>query len=210
MKSFILSVLNIGLVCMALAQQNYIAVKDATAFKNAFSLASTQIQSIESDFVQVKQLSMLKDKMTSKGKFYYKKENKVRIEYVTPYKYIMVINQQSMMVSDEHKTSNYNTRSNKIMQSINNIMLDCMRGTVYQNKDFGTQVFENAKEYLLQLTPTSSVMKKMFAHIEVYLDKKDYQVIRLQFIENGGDKSTMTFQNSHLNKSIPDALFITK
>lgn len=192
------------------AQNGFVAVKDLTTFKSNFAKASTSILSIESDFIQVKNLSMLKEKMNSKGKFYYKKENKVRIEYTNPYKYLMVLNNNSMTVKDEQKTSSYNTRSNKMMQSINTIMLDCMRGTVYNNKDFSTNVLESPKEFLLQLTPTTSIMKKMFAKIEVYLDKKDFNVLRLNMIENGGDNSLMTFTNRVMNKTIADALFSTK
>lgn len=193
-----------------LSAQGFNAVKDVANFKTNFSKASAAMLSIESDFVQVKNLSLLKDKLTSKGKFFYKKENKVRIEYQSPYKYCMVINDKQMTVKDEQKTSNYNTRSNKMMQSINGIMLDCMRGTVYNNKDFNTTVLESNKEYQLQLNPSTSVMKKMFSRIEVYLDKKTFQVLRLNMVEVGGDNSLMTFSNTVLNKTLSDALFSLK
>lgn len=185
-------------------------IKDLNRFKQHFAAASQKIMSIESEFTQVKNLAMLKDKITSKGNFYYKRSNKVRIEYTKPYSYLMVLNNNDMKVKDEHKTSNYNTRSNKMMQSINNIMLDCMRGTVYDNKEFATSVFENPKEYLLIMSPTTSVMKKMFSKIEVYLDKTDYNVVRLNMIENGGDNSLMSFTNRVMNKNLADALFSTK
>ena len=133
----------------------YRAIKDLNSFKTQFAQASAKINSIESDFVQVKNLAMIKDKMTSKGKFYYKKDRKVRIDYSSPYKYLMVLNGNDMKVKDEQKTSNYNARSNKMMQSINNVMMDCMRGTVYNNKEFVTTVFENAKDYALILTPST-------------------------------------------------------
>lgn len=185
-------------------------VGDLTSFKNYFAQASTKITAIESDFSQVKNLAMIKDKMLSKGKFYYKKDKKVRIEYTSPYKYMMVINGNDMKVKDEQKTSNYNAKSNKMMQSINNVMMDCMRGTVYSNKEFATSVFENAKEYALVLTPVTSVMKKMFTRIEVFLDKSDYNVLRLNMVENGGDNSLMTFTNRQMNKNLSDGLFSTK
>lgn len=153
---------------------------------------------------------MLNDKVTSKGKFYYKKSNKVRIEYTLPYQYLMVLNNNQMLVKDEQKSSNYNTRSNKMMQSINNIMLDCMRGTVYQNKEFNVQVLEGSKDYLLQLNPVTTVMKKMFLRIEVYLDKSDLNVIRLNMVEQGGDNSLMTFSNRVMNTNLNESLFATR
>jgi outer membrane lipoprotein-sorting protein len=188
----------------------YSSLKDVNQFKRNFSLSSQQLQSVESDFVQVKNLSLMKNKITSSGKFYYKKENKVRIEYLKPYSYLMVLNGHAMMVKDEQKKSNFNSRNNKMMQSINNIMLDCMSGNVYNNKDFATSVYENQKEYLLSLIPSSSMMKKMFSKIEIYLSKNDFNVLRLNMIELGGDNSLMTFTNRLLNKSLDEKLFSTK
>ncbi|MEZ5046314.1 MAG: outer membrane lipoprotein carrier protein LolA [Chitinophagaceae bacterium] len=148
---------------IALAQDNsYKPVKQLEQFKKNFAASSASLQSIESDFVQTKNLSVLKNKISSKGKFFYKKENKVRIEYSNPYYYLMVINQNQMMVKDGNKTTNFNTKSNKLMQSINTIMLDCMRGTVSNNKDFSMQVYENNNEYLLQMTPITNSMKRLF------------------------------------------------
>ncbi|MBK7763740.1 MAG: outer membrane lipoprotein carrier protein LolA [Bacteroidetes bacterium] len=186
------------------------SVKDITSFKTNFTKASQALESVSSDFVQIKNLSMLKDKITSSGKFYYKKGNKVRLEYKKPFYYLMVLNGGSMMVKDEQKQSNYNTHSNKMMQSINNIMMDCMSGNVYKNKDFTTQVFENPKEFLLQMTPSTSMMKKLFSKIEVSVSKTDYRVLRLNMIENGGDNSLMTFSGHVLNKPLDETLFATK
>lgn len=188
----------------------YAALKDLAGFKQKFAASSQQLMNLESDFVQTKNLSMLKDKIVSKGKFYYKKNNKVRIEYFKPYSYLMIINQNTMLVKDEQKKSNYNTRSNKIMQSINNIMLDCMSGNVYNNKEFSTQVFESGKEYFLSLTPTTSTMKKMFSRIEVSLNKTNFQVLRLNMIENGGDNTVMVFSNQNTTKNLDEILFSTK
>lgn len=188
----------------------FAALKDLAGFKQKFAASSQQLMNLESDFVQTKNLSMLKDKIVSKGKFYYKKNNKVRIEYFKPYTYLMIINQNTMLVKDEQKKSNYNTRSNKIMQSINNIMLDCMSGNVYNNKEFSTQVFESGKEYFLSLTPTTSTMKKMFSRIEVSLNKTTFQVLRLNMIENGGDNTVMVFSNQNTTRNLDEILFSTK
>jgi len=196
---------------LANAQQaGFTAVKDMEGFKQKFTVSSKRLQSVESEFTQVKNLSMLKDKITSTGKFYYKKENKVRIEYMRPFSYLMILNNNTMMVKDEQKKTNFNTRSNKMMQSINSIMIDCMSGNVYNNKEFTTTVFESPKEYLLALIPATSMMKKMFSKIEVYLSKADFNVLRLNMIENGGDNSLMTFTNRLINKSLDEKLFSTK
>ena len=53
--------------------------------------------SIESDFVQEKNLQVLSEKIISKGHFTFKKENRLRWEYTSPSKYLIVINNQKII-----------------------------------------------------------------------------------------------------------------
>jgi len=179
-------------------------------FEAGLSKSNASVNTIKSDFEQTKNLALLSEKIKSKGKFYFKKEDKVRIEYTTPFSYLMVMNAGQIMVKDEHKSSKINTRNSKTMQSVNRIMIDCMRGTVLQNADFKATVFESGTQYLLSLTPATDAMKKMFQTIDVYLNKKNFDVERLIMTENGGDNTDMHFFNAQHNTALNDALFSTK
>lgn len=91
-------------------------VKDEKAFRENFTQAGKQIQTIQSDFTQEKNLSMLEEKIISKGQFFFKKEKKVRLEYTTPYKYLMIINGDNIMVQDDKKTNKFSAKSNKMFR----------------------------------------------------------------------------------------------
>ncbi|MBL7719121.1 MAG: outer membrane lipoprotein carrier protein LolA [Flavipsychrobacter sp.] len=209
------NVLAVWMMCMcslvAVAQpKGYSAVKNVAAFQQSLQKASASVQTIQSDFDQVKNLSLLQDKIKSKGKFYLKKEDKVRIEYTSPFSYLVVMNAGQVLVKDEQKTNKVNTRNSKTMQSVNRIMLDCMRGTVLSNPDFRTAVFESGQSYLVSLTPATDAMKKMFRQIDVYMDKKSFDVRSLSMVEQGGDFTDMDFRNTQHNVSLNDALFKVK
>lgn len=45
------------------------------------------------------------------------------------------------------------------MQSVNKIMMDCMRGTKFNNKDFSVKAFTSGSQYLLSLSPESAAVK---------------------------------------------------
>lgn len=191
----------------AQAPKGFTSINNTTSLQNTLSATAKSTQSIASDFNQVKHMKMLNDKVSSKGKFYFKKENRIRIEYTSPFQYLLVMNNGQIMVKDENKTNKINTRSSKTMQSVNNVMMDCMRGTVFNNKDFSVKAFEAKGQYLLQLTPVNSSMKSLFARIDVYLEKSDNSVSKLVMNENGGDYTDMIFSNKKINTTIPDALF---
>lgn len=185
-------------------------VKNIIAFQQDLSKSNAAVQTISSDFSQIKNMALLAEKIKSKGKFYYKKEDKVRIEYLTPFNYLLVMNGTQVMVKDEQKTNKINTKNSKAMQSVNRIMIDCMRGTVFQNPDFKVEAFENNSNYLLCMAPATDAMKKMFKQIDVYLDKKSFDVDKLSMMELGGDFTDMNFSNTQHNTSLNESLFKVK
>jgi outer membrane lipoprotein-sorting protein len=185
----------------------FTALSNTSALEQAMAKRAEQTQSISSDFAQVKHMKMLNDKVQSKGKFYYKKNDKVRIEYLSPFQYLLVMNGSMISVKENGKVSKINTRNSMTMQAVNKIMMDCMRGTVFTNKDFSVKASASNTQYLLAMTPVSSTVKGLFKQIDVYINKADHQVVRLVMSENGGDYTEMSFANRVLNASIADALF---
>lgn len=185
----------------------YNAVADLDKFKAEFAAATQKTGSIKADFTQEKNLSMLSEKIISKGNFWFKKDSRVRMEYTTPFKYLMILNKDKVYVKDGTRESRVSTRSNKMFQQINRIMIDCMQGTMLSNTDFKTRVFENRSGALVELTPVSKGMKEMFRSINVVVDKKDFSVLSIQMQELSGDNTIMRFTNKELNASIPDNLF---
>jgi len=185
----------------------YSAVVDLAKFKTEFAASTQKISAIKSDFVQDKNLAMLSEKITSKGKFWFKKENRVRMEYNQPYQYLMVLNKDKVFVKDGQKENKVSAKSNKLFQQINRIMIDCMQGTMLSNSDFKTRVFENRTTALVELVPISKGLKDLFRSINVIVDKKDFSVTSIEMQELSGDNTIMRFTNKELNASIPDTLF---
>lgn len=187
--------------------KGYKAVADLPAFQQQLSRSTGTLQSLQSDFVQSKNMAMLADEITSKGVFYYKREDKVRIEYTSPFSYLLIMNAGQILVKDEQKSTRVNARGSKVMQSVNRIMIDCMRGTVFNNPDFKVAAFENVSGYVLSMTPASASVKGTFSQINVYLQKNTFDVSRLNMTEPGGDFTQMDFRNSRKNTNLSDALF---
>ena len=211
MRKIILIVLILAAAFTSQAQYaGYSAVADLVKFKTAFSAATQKTISIKADFTQDKNLAMLSEKITSKGNFWFKKDNRVRMEYNQPFKYLMILNKDKVFVKDGQKESKVSTKSNKMFQQINKLMIDCMQGTMLANTDFKTRVFENKNSALVELTPVIKGMKELFKSINVVVDKKDFSVTSIEMQELSGDNTIMRFTNKELNASIPDTLFDIK
>lgn len=188
----------------------YSSLADLVKFKTEFSAATQKINSIKSDFTQEKNLSMITEKIISKGKFWFRKESQVRMEYNQPFQYLMILNKDKVYVKDNQKENKISTSSNKLFRQINQIMIDCMQGTALNNPDFKTRIFENKSNSLVELTPTEKGLKVLFKNINVVVDKKDFSVVSIEMLELSGDNTIIRFSNKELNAALPDSLFTIK
>ena len=207
-RLFLLLLLMLAGISSHAQYTGYRLLPDITTFKDQFTAAAKKINSIKSDFQQEKNLSMLSEKIISKGKFWFKKDNLVRMEYNQPFQYLMIINKNNVFVKDGQKENTISTKSNKLFQQINKITVDCVQGTMLTNPDFKIKVFENNKAYLIEMTPSAKGLKDYFKNIHVIIDKTDYSVIRIDMQELSGDNTIINFTNKELNVTIPDALFV--
>lgn len=190
--------------------RGYQAMKNVAEFQQKLSTATASLKSLQADFVQTKHLALLADKITSKGLFSYQKEDKVRIEYKSPFQYLMVMNGGAIMVRDEQKSTRINTRNSKMMQSVNRIMVDCMNGKVFSNPDFKVSAFSSSSRDMLLLRPISVELQRIYANIEVYFDKKDMDVAMLVLKEPNGDFTEMVFSGTRHNLALNESIFKTR
>jgi outer membrane lipoprotein-sorting protein len=183
------------------------AVKDLDAFNSRFALESGKVISIKSDFRQEKDLTALAEKITSTGKFWFKRSNLVRIDYEKPFIYRLIINGDKVLLKDEQKENRVNVKSNKLFQQVNKIMLDCIQGTILNSKDFTSKVFESENSFLMEMTPVEKNLKQFFSMIRLYVAKGDYSVNQIEMHEPGGDKTILFFTNKQLNQNFSDEIF---
>ncbi|MBK7183801.1 MAG: outer membrane lipoprotein carrier protein LolA [Bacteroidetes bacterium] len=188
----------------------YKPVKDTLAFKQKMEAQSKLVNTIESDFTQEKYLSVMSEKIITKGHFLFKKVNMLRWEYTTPLKYLIAINKDKMYIKDNGKVSKYDINSNKMFKSINEMMVNTVQGNLLTSKDYKAKYYENEKFYLLELTPLQKGAKDFLKVIQLYIDKTDYAVVKVKMIEPSDDYTMIDFSNRKTNQPIGDEKFIVK
>src|SRR5258706_7522811 len=185
----------------------YHSIADLPAFKKQFTAQSITVSTITSSFTQEKILSALTEKIISTGKFWFKRSDKVRIEYKEPFFFMMVLNGNTMLVRDDQKENKINIRSNKLFQQVNRIVIDCVQVTILDSHDFSVRFFENDKTLLMEMTPSSKALREFFQTIVLTVEKKDYSVKSIKMNEPLGDTTTIFFTNKKLNEPVSDAVF---
>lgn len=203
----------IGLVMMivpfANAQNEELtAMKNVESFKIQLNKISKSTSSIQSVFIQEKALSVLDEKIFTRGKFYFKSPGKLRWEYTEPFEYLIVLNGESVIIKDEDRVSKYDIQSNNVFKEINDLMIELVQGKVLDNEKYQVGYFENGKEYILDLIPDQEGMRAFLSNIYVYIDQSDYSVVGIKMVESSGDYTRISFSEKLINPQISDEVFI--
>lgn len=196
---FITLLITLGAVSCAHAQtmKKLVRMQD---FNSRLAKEAQTIQSIESDFTQVKYLDILDEKVTSKGKFYYQKSDKICMEYAQPINYLIVINGARLKIVADGKKSVMSLSANKMMNQMQDMLTACMVGDLSKmSSDYKLDYFENASYYLVKIIPTNKVVQAYISGIEIYLDKKDMSVHKLRLSETGTNYTEYEFYNKQFN-----------
>ncbi len=167
---------------------------------------------IESDFVQEKEMSVLSEKIISKGKFYFKKEKRLRWEYTAPFPYMIIINNDQMYVKDDNTENRVNMQTNKVFRDINNIILGAVQGTLLSDqKNFQSAFSDSRTYYVVKIVPQSAKIKESLNEIILYFNKNDYSVERLLMREASGDYTRIDFkEKKSINRSaMKSSLFLS-
>jgi outer membrane lipoprotein-sorting protein len=204
----------IMLICVqvGIAQETgFNPLKDVKGFTIKFNENVKNLNTIKSDFVQEKHLSFMDDNIVSKGIFRYKKEKKLRLEYTTPFKYLMVLNNDKIYIKEgSNKTNKFDTRSNKLFKQINDMLMNTMNGSVLNGKDYFITYYENGDEYLLELIPQDKSVLELIQKLRIYIDKKKMNVCKVRIIEKSGDYTLMRFLNVQQNIEVKDEEFVVR
>ena len=187
--------------------EGFKTVSDREFVTKKVNEASGSTNTINSSFIQEKNLSFIEEKIVSKGILLFEKPDKLRLEYKEPFTYIMVMNGGRMMTDNGEKKSEYDLKSNKMFSEINNLIISSVKGNILNNASFRSELFENQEKLFIKLTPLDKELVKYIKSIGMFVSKKDYMVEELLITEQSDDYTQIRFTNKVINEEIPAASF---
>jgi outer membrane lipoprotein carrier protein len=165
--------------------------------------ATASVKSIQCDFTQVRQSTMLKEKQTSKGKMSFSGKN-LKWEYTEPNKFALTVKeengQQQVYIQQDGKTKKADSQSGQLFKGIAQIVMGSVTGAALSdNGDFTVEMYTQGDIWVAKLTPKQPKLKKMFTSILLYFNEKHNAVTRVEMKEANGDGTVITFANVKLN-----------
>ena len=145
----------------------------------AINEANAGVRSIRADFIQVKELTILKERMVSTGRMSLD-DGILRWEYLTPEKSVFVTDQEQM-------------KSGGLFRSIAGLMMNSVTGISLDDPAFQVAIFTPGSGYVAELTPLRREMKRMFSSIRLHFGP-DNRILKVELLESQG-KTTISLSN---------------
>lgn len=170
--------------------------------------AASNLKSMSCSFVQTKHLSLLSDKMVSKGTMHYKQPNKLNWQYTAPYDYRFIFNGTKVFVGNKSKKDVIDTNTNKVFKEIARIMMNTVTGKALSNAaDFNVRVSDSNTGWIVTLVPKKKEMKSMFAKIELIFTKANIMISEINIFEKNNDRTNIKLSNIVNNGPVKDSYF---
>ena len=164
---------------------------DAQKAAAAINSANAGVKSLQADFMQVKEMAIVKEKMVSSGKMYFQ-DGSLRWEYLKPSKSVFV-------------TDNDQMKSNRMFRSMAGLMAGSLTGINLNDPSFKVTMYSPGKGYVAELVPLKREMKQMFTKIRL-LFGADNRVRQVELEESQG-RTVITLSNVKYNVSLDPGLF---
>lgn len=207
-KQHLFTIVLIFLFALPGISQTKLSASEQKEFKTKVENTAKNTKTIVSDFTQTKHLSVMNNAISSEGKLVFKAPNLVKWEYVKPYKNSAIFKDDQLLVTNEGKKDKIDLSSNKIFKSLNTLIVNSIKGDMFDETQFDLAYFKISEGYLVKFIPKDKRMKKFMASFELKFSKSKAEVQEVKLIEPNEDYTLITFANRKVNSAVSENAFI--
>lgn len=173
-------------------------------------LEHSRLETLEADFVQHKESTMLLEPQEATGLFSYAAPDKVRWEYLSP-------NPISLLIAGDEMTTWYQdinqAEKAKVGKQSERIMEYLGAGssmdTLLEYFVARLAVPEDPQApYRVELSPRFARIAKRLEEMSLWIDSRYFMPVRLRYVEPDGDVTDYRFENLRINGRLPRDRFV--
>lgn len=167
------------------------------------------VKTLASDFVQEKYLGMFKTVLSSQGRFYFSKPDRLRWELTAPVASGFVIKGEQGRRWHERtgRTESFQISQEPIMKLVSDQLFAWARADfVWLKKEYRISVLSEAP-VALRLEPRSAAIAGFLHHLLINFSADGRYVRSVELHELDGDYTRINFLNTAVNKPLPADLF---
>lgn len=158
---------------------------------------SDSLLSIDCDFTQIKESSLLSDKAVSTGHLTYRKPDYLEWSYKTPFVLTLTVNGSVTSLNRDGHMEELGGRQARMTSELTRLIVSNINGRILtDNKMFSSSLSVAGGQIAITLYPRNKEMKKMWKTLVLYYDMDCRHARKFEMLEQSGDLTTITFNNA--------------
>lgn len=155
------------------------------------------------DLLQEKKVSLLREKVVSKGKIRFKHPDKVSIEFFHPESSQMVFDGKTLLLyfKEEKMAERYQVHANPVVEKYLLFTKD-----PFQEKLAQWKIVED-RESVVVIEILPKTKDAFFVKTRLWVSKKDWMVVGMEMVERNGDTTLLRYSNLKVNTGLSDSDF---
>lgn len=155
------------------------------------------------DLLQEKKISLLKEKVISKGRIRFKKPDRISIEFFHPETSQMVYDGKTFLLyfKEEKMAERYQVQGNPVVEKYMLFSKD-----PFQEKLAQWRIVED-RETVLVMEILPKVKDPLFVKTKLWISKKDWIITGMEMVEKNGDTTSLRYSNMRVNMGLSDSDF---
>jgi len=162
-----------------------------------------EVEDFTADLIQEKRVSLLREKVISRGVIQFKRPNKVLIELFDPDPSLMVVDGTTLWLyfKRERVAQKYRVGDNPMLKRYLMILENPFRdewgkpASIRKEGDFA----------VLEVIPGEA--ETIYAKVTLWVSTQTWLIRKLALYEKGGDFTILSYENIRVNTGIPDSNF---
>lgn len=168
-----------------------------------------QIATIQSQFLQEKRSGLLREVAASKGRFYFKKDKRMRWEVTDPANCGFVVTgaKARLWRGDRSQFQRMAVQDVPFLKVFTDQVFAWSSGDLGRlQQDYHFEIL-GADPVELKLTPIDPRWREFLDHIRILFSGRCGQVVLITVREADGDLTSVRFFDTRINEPLPDSLF---
>lgn len=155
------------------------------------------------DLLQEKKVSLLREKVVTKGRIRFKHPDKVSIEFFHPESSQMVFDGKTLLLyfKEEKMAERYQVHANPVVEKYLLFTKDPFREKLAQWKI----VEDRESVVVIEILPKTK--DAFFVKTRLWVSKKDWMVVGMEMVERNGDTTLLRYSNLKVNTGLSDSDF---
>ena len=168
---------------------------------NTLMQTAASMKCMDCRFTQNKTMAMLAEPTVSEGLMSYVSPDKLRWAYTSPYAFTLVVDGDKITKITDGIEEILDAKSGRMYQGIVNIIMSSATGrNLFDKSTFDIVFTDDGNLWKAEMTPKKRDMKRMFAMLTFYFDKKTNVISKVEMTEAGGDMTMIQFYDMKINE----------